>query len=322
MSNTELFPIISLSYLAFEYVSGRKNKDQFHSDPTIISLAKEIKNAFMEWGFVYFVDHGIGKDVIQKAFETSKAFFELDSTVKQNFKWYNDNKENFGWVPFKIETVENTRPFDLKECFNFLPDTVREYEINQRLPTFMRSQRALLCSCQLLSEFILRLITLALPVGDMDFLNTKHTFKDPELNASIARLLYYPPIKSKENVLENQLRCGEHSDYGTFTFLFQDKVGGLQVLSPSGDYVDATPVPDSVVVNIGDLLEIWSGGKFKSTRHRVVVPDDNTESARQSIVYFVHPDNNVMVSCLNGSNKNVAVNSLEYLLDKYKQTYA
>lgn len=97
---------------------------------------------------------------------------------------------------------------------------------------------------------------------------------------------------------------------------------GERVLNPSGDYVDATPVPDSIVVNIGDLLEIWSGGKFKSTRHRVVVPDDNTESARQSIVYFVHPDNKVMVSCLDGSNKNVAVNSLEYLLVKYKQTYA
>jgi len=69
-----------------------------------------------------------------------------------------------------------------------------------------------------------------------------------------------------------QVRAGEHSDYGSITLLFQDSRGGLQVKSPNGHFVDATPIEGTVVVNAGDLLARWANDSIKSTIHRVVEP--------------------------------------------------
>lgn len=61
-------------------------------------------------------------------------------------------------------------------------------------------------------------------------------------------------------------------DYGSITLLFQDNRGGLQVKSPTGQFVDATPMEGTIVVNAGDLLARWSNDTIKSTIHRVVEP--------------------------------------------------
>lgn len=72
---------------------------------------------------------------------------------------------------------------------------------------------------------------MALPVNDPKFLTNQHKFiSDIKGNSTISRLLYYPPIKSPGEIQKHQLRCGEHSDYGTLTLLFQDEAGGLQVV--------------------------------------------------------------------------------------------
>ena len=68
----------------------------------------------------------------------------------------------------------------------------------------------------------------------VDFLTSKHRLIGKfNGNSTISRTLYYPPVKSKEDIVQDQLRCGEHSDYGTFTLLIQDEVGGLQVSQDS-----------------------------------------------------------------------------------------
>jgi isopenicillin N synthase-like dioxygenase len=77
-------------------------------------------------------------------------------------------------------------------------------------------------------------------------------------------------------------------DYGSLTLLFQDGRGGLQVQSPSGDFVDATPVEGAIVVNAGDLLARWSNDTIKSTIHRVVEPpvkEADSYPPRYSIAY-------------------------------------
>lgn len=87
------------------------------------------------------------------------------------------------------------------------------------------------------------------------------------------RLLHYPAVKSEVfRVNPGQVRAGAHSDYGSITLLFQDAAGGLQVQSPSGQFVDATPIENTCVVNAGDLLARWSNDTIKSTIHRVVEP--------------------------------------------------
>jgi len=105
------------------------------------------------------------------------------------------------------------------------------------------------------------------------------------------RLLHYPAVRRDVfQINPGQVRAGEHSDYGSITFLFQDGRGGLQVQSPGGAFVDATPIEGTCVVNAGDLLARWSNETIKSTVHRVVEPprregseEGETYPARYSI---------------------------------------
>lgn len=82
--------------------------------------------------------------------------------------------------------------------------------------------------------------------------------------------------------------------------LFQDMQGGLQVMSPNGNFVDATPIEDTIVVNAGDLLARWSNDTIKSTKHRVVEPPTSAKShpARYSIAYFSNPNYDKIIDAI------------------------
>jgi isopenicillin N synthase-like dioxygenase len=124
------------------------------------------------------------------------------------------------------------------------------------------------------------------------------------------------------------------SDYGTITLLFQDDRGGLEVLSPKGGFVPATPIPDTIVVNAGDLLQRWSNDVIRSTEHRVVSPrtppQDDHFPARYSIAYFCNPNWDATIECLDGcygdaqggkEKKYTPINTHEYLVSRLKATY-
>lgn len=120
-------------------------------------------------------------------------------------------------------------------------------------------------------------------------LDIEETFFDPfvDIGDNTLRLLHYRPV-TKEVFKNNpgQVRAGEHTDYGSITLLFQDNRGGLQVKGPTGEYVNATPIENTVVVNAGDLLARWSNDTIKSTLHRVIEPPNggaNEYPARYSI---------------------------------------
>ncbi len=93
-------------------------------------------------------------------------------------------------------------------------------------------------------------------------------------------------------------------EIGSITLLFQDDRGGLQVLSPSGTFVDATPISDTIVVNAGDLMARWSNDTIKSTKHRVVEPpvDGGGEMhpARYSVAYFCNPNEEKIIEAIPG----------------------
>merc|ERR1712106_389521 len=127
-----------------------------------------------------------------------------------------------------------------------------------------------------------------------------------------------------KRTIELSERCSEHSYYGTFTLLFQDQYPGLRVKSPSGQWISAKPIPGTILVNIGDLLEMWTGGLFPATRHRVIIPEEEVLKSvpRQSIVFFVHPDNEVVVEPVDSDAKNYsAVVALDYVERRFSETY-
>jgi isopenicillin N synthase-like dioxygenase len=107
------------------------------------------------------------------------------------------------------------------------------------------------------------------------------------------RLLHYSP--QPVDAPRDQFGSAPHTDYGCFTILAQDELGGLEVRTRSGQWIDATPLPDSFVVNVADMLSLWSGGRWPSTPHRVV---NRSGHERFSVPYFFDMDLDTRVSPL------------------------
>ena len=148
------------------------------------------------------------------------------------------------------------------------------------------------------------------------------------------RLLHYPAVlKSVFRDNPDQVRAGEHSDYGSITLLFQDDVGGLEVKSPKETFVKATPIQNTIVVNAGDLLSRWSNDQIKSTKHRVVQPpakdgdESDTYPARYSMAYFCNPNFDKYIETLPGTygekveKKYGGITSGDYLIQRLAATY-
>lgn len=105
------------------------------------------------------------------------------------------------------------------------------------------------------------------------------------------QLVYYPPSTATDEA-EERFGVAAHTDFGVLTFLLQDMNGGLQVKLKSGEWVEAPPIPDTLVCNIGDLLARWSNDRFASTLHRVI---NRSGRARYSIPLFFDPHTDTVV---------------------------
>ena len=132
---------------------------------------------------------------------------------------------------------------------------------------------------------------------DSDFFTASHSGENVSL-----RLLHYPATNSAD-LQPDQLGAGEHTDYGLLTLLFQHEVGGLEVLDQNDAWLPIAFEPNLIIVNSGDLLERWTNGHYRSTRHRVQPQTDGTD--RLSVALFVDPDSDVRVtplaSCVDAS---------------------
>lgn len=104
-------------------------------------------------------------------------------------------------------------------------------------------------------------------------MNENWIFTESKFNGecTVLRIHHYPPLSKPP--LPNQLRCGEHSDYRCVSVLFQDPTGGLQIKTKKGDWIPAPYIPDTAIMNIGNVMEMWTNGYLNLAPLRVVVPD-------------------------------------------------
>jgi len=258
------------------------------------AVAEQIYNAAHKVGFLYLKNFGMSADLLDAAFKVAHSLFTSDEKFKVPF----NSETNHGYTRIQGEALDPTKPADLKETFT-CRDLSRkasgpEYWPNPQFEAFMRVfyERTTKIASDVMGAFAL---ALELP---QDFFDTKHTGRTQTL-----RLLHYPPM---ETVNEGQLGAGAHTDYGTLTVLFQDSAGGLQVQNLAGEWIDAPPIPGTVVINTGDLIARWSNDIFKSTPHRVVPRPAAMKNGRQSIAFFSDPDPEVLIetfpSCVTEDN--------------------
>lgn len=226
-------------------------------------------------GFFYVTGHGVLPELRLAVFDKSKVFFDLPLAVKS--RWHIDQSGiSRGYDPVGWQSLEVGKPADLKESFYLGvdrgPDDAlviagvsnqgpNQWPDERLVPGFRATTNAYARAMASLGRQVLSLLaeSLNLPFNYFDaFLN------DP---MPVLRLLHYPP---SDRFLQNgQVGSGAHTDWGSVTLLAQDDVGGLQV-KLGATWVDVPPVPDSFVVNLGDMMQRWSNVRWRSNLHRVL----------------------------------------------------
>jgi isopenicillin N synthase-like dioxygenase len=304
--------------------------------------AASILHGFQTAGFIYLSNHTISPTTLSTVFATSAKFFTRPLDEKLALGWTTP-AANRGYVAHGREkTTTLTSKDEVEKLRGAAPDLKESFEIGREgaegmpnnWPTgdseaqnFRDVMVGFHDSCKDLHIEVMRAIAEGMGL-DGSYFDT-HT----DVGDNTLRLLHYPPA-AKEVFKKNklQVRAGEHTDYGSITLLFQDDRGGLQVKSPNGNFVDATPMEGTVVVNAGDLLARWSNDTIKSTLHRVVEPPTPAEGdmhpARYSIAYFCNPNYSSMIEAIDGTyggdkgeRKYEGINSGDYLEMRLAATY-
>jgi isopenicillin N synthase-like dioxygenase len=261
--------------------------------------AAEIGAACRDVGFFYLTGHSLPPTLSKAVFDEAARFFAQPEAQKRAVLYAVSS--NRGYVPMKGEALDPGRPSDLKEAFNIgleLPpdDTdliagrgFRATNLWPDLPGFRDTMLTYFSACHALGLALHRAFALDLGLAP--------GFFDDKLDRPMAvlRLLHYPAAPARAEA--GQMGAGEHTDYGCVTLLATDGVGGLQVRTRSGDWLDAPHVPGAFVCNIGDCLMRWTNDIYVSTPHRVVSPAGRE---RFSVAFFLDPNPEAEIACLPG----------------------
>jgi len=316
-TSEDLFPILDITCITQKYFSCETwRSEDFMNDPDVKRLVHELSVGFRTWGFLYIKGHGIPQQLIDNSFKDSKEFFLKPNDTKMKCK--RGPGISLGYLPPQGEIFDETRPNDLKECFDFLPSSAVNEPLGECVEGLVPELSQLFEFTSDLMLKVLRLLAIALDLDMEKFVNLHRNVGDRSQNGTSMRMLYYPCVDATPS--PQQQRCGEHTDYGTLTLLYQDNVGGLEVLSPSGQFIKAKPIPGTIVINAADLLHKWSDGKFLATLHRVTIPStaEGRMKGRQSIAFFAHPDYDVTIE--NSDDPAANTNAYTHLAKRFNET--
>ena len=270
-----------------------------------------VDKACRDIGFLVITGHGVSPALIDRVDATARRFFKLPLDAKQALNRPKDDQVR-GYSAVGNEglsySLGKKAPGDLKESFTIGPidpPTSAYYTGPAAGPHFAPNlwpaQIADFRECW--SEYFGTMSELAadlMRIFALGLALPEHFFDDKiDRHISMFRVLSYP--NQTEPPEPGQLRAGAHSDYGSLTILkIEDRPGGLQVCNKAGEWVSVPVVPNSFVVNIGDLMMQWTNDQWISTLHRVANPprEHANDSLRQSLVYFHQPNYDAMVECL------------------------
>ena len=265
------------------------NGNEQEYNDTILQIAR----ACREWGFFQVVNHGIAEILITNTWSQVHEFFAQPEEARLALLRTRENP----WGYYNNELTKNQR--DRKEVFDYTSEGVDAiYQSENRWPEndtgFRTTMQSYMASCTGLSLKLLQAfcVGLQLPADFMtDDFASGHT--------SFVRLNYYPvadPMygSTTEHQPNADLGVHHHSDAGALTVLLQDEVGGLQVYR-DGFWHDIPPVPGALVINTGDMMQVWSNDLYQAAIHRVLAMHDRD---RYSIPFFFNPSVKATVSPL------------------------
>jgi len=262
-----------------------------------MSFVAALGKAFREVGFVAVENHGVDKQLIDRFYQASNAFFGLPESAKRRYEIPGAAGQR-GYTAFGKEHAKQSEVPDLKEFFQVgqEPDpnaALGSYPPNvhvEEVPDFLRSGLALYKAFEHTGAYLLRAIAI--------HLGLEETYFDPHISYgnSILRSIHYPPI-TKEPA--SAIRAEQHEDINLITLLVGASAGGLQVLDSAHNWVSVMPEASEIVINVGDMLQRLTNNELKSTTHRVVNPPrESWHKPRLSIPFFLHPRSEMDLTCL------------------------
>ncbi|XP_070532482.1 uncharacterized protein [Ptychodera flava] len=309
------FPIIDFSAYSLQRTSPDRE--------TFTNLIDSVRNSLSSDGFLYLSNHGISKEEVDKAFSQALKFFKLTKDVKAKYAKDDETSSNYGYCESGRETLNPHRPADFKESFLYIPKPLVKKMPEDELPDFEETLLSLYQKCAQLGNRMLEVLARGLNLKDpYHFVKANKEIGGSE-NETMMRYIHYPAIEDDTELVEGQIRCGEHTDFGLITLLFQDDKGGLEVQTKDGEFIPVPPIEGTIVVNIGDLMQRWTTDKLVSNVHRVVMPkdEDARRSSRLSISFFYYPDRDYVVNCIDGSDKYQPITMGEFLKQKLEEAY-
>lgn len=275
-------------------------------------VAAAVDASLRRLGFFIITDHAVPAASVDAIMAASRGFFDQPVDVKNAIRSSAFGSHR-GYIATGVEalahTLGNKTPHDLKESFGMGPPSVTAersaiagagmtYQPNQwpvAPAAFKPSVLAFYREMEQLTDVLMEVFAAALDLGSGYF---HERFQD---HNSTFRIAHYPPLEKKPK--PDQLRAGAHTDYGALTILLGENTpGGLEILTPEGDWLAAKTNPYDFVVNIGDLMQTWSNDLWRSSEHRVANPP--TEAwpgvSRISLAYFCNPNDALEIACLPG----------------------
>ena len=262
------------------------------------AFVAELGAAYREWGFAGIRNHGIPQQLIDDSYDVFKRFFALPDDVKRKYHVAGGGGAR-GYTPFGIETAKGAKHFDLKEFWHVgreLPPGSKYADVMppnlwpEEVPDFRTTAYALYEALDQLGSRVL--CALALHIG-----LPEQYFADKTNNGnSILRPIHYPPITADD--IPN-VRAGAHEDINFITLLVGASAAGLEVKSHEGKWVPFTSDADTIVVNIGDMLQRLTNHVYPSTTHRVTnPPGEQARKPRYSTPFFLHPNPDFLIDVL------------------------
>jgi isopenicillin N synthase-like dioxygenase len=259
-------------------------------------VARALHDTCIDTGFFYLAHHGISEAELQLAHNWGRLFFELPRAVKAAC--------NFTPVGGKNPSANLDKETDQKETYSLprplLPGETEDHP-NRTLgrgkwidpalmPGFREFLEAHIVKRIRIAQRLCRALALSLDLPE-DYFDASHRFPSGSLTYN-----YYPPV-DPETAGRTQWGISPHTDYGSFSLLSQDELGGLEVRDSSGAWIDLPPIPGAFVVNIADLFARWTNGYYVSSLHRA--SNFNTgPRARISLPLFFNPHAATIIECL------------------------
>ncbi|XP_069192373.1 uncharacterized protein [Procambarus clarkii] len=306
MSSCSKIPVVNLGQLGLR-------RETEPSQQEWQRVAEQLLQAFTNIGCAYIINHGVPDDQLESVFSSGSEFFRLDQNVKN--KYAKDLNTHEGYIASGKERFAELQ--ELHETYNIKsPEAVFP---DAEVPSFRPSIASLFKSCRTLSIRLMKAVALSLG-KEMDYFVSMHQQVGTKNNVPCLRVNYYPPVPA--TVLENATRFSAHTDYTTFTFIFQDDMGGLQIRDQDGTWLDAGSMPGAILILAGEFLTNYSDNKVIAPVHRVVIPAEELKrkTHRLSVAYFTHADGHTPMRP-QGTSKEKPTTVLEYASSRLTMAY-